>query len=310
MGALPPNPRWGDGLPRPRLLMGVAMDDVQNRIKEKMAWEKELEVVLEAVEEAGKMLIKETERKEGVRGKGDKAAIDDEIDAYLRGILHRAFPNDTILSEEGGEINGTSGRFFWIDPHDGTRDFLLGRRETSISVALLEDDHFALGVIYAPFSTELTGEAGLFVSCREGGSLQSHRQRVEKKMNRKGGDHQLSGEDRVLITTRLRGDALEKNRAAFSPARLEFCASIATRLALVALGEACMGLTIHALSGWDIAGGQALLQAAGGDLFDQELQPILWKQGHPVKESRAYFGVREYDTLLQLTPALKRHLLL
>jgi myo-inositol-1(or 4)-monophosphatase len=274
-----------------------------------MAWEKELEVVLEAVEEAGKMLLQETERKDGIRGKGDKAAVDDEIDAYLRGVFHRAFPKDTILSEEGGEICGTSGRFFWIDPHDGTRDFLLGRRETSISVALLEDDHFALGVIHAPFSTELTGKDGLFLSCREGRFLQNHRQRAEKKANQKEEERELSSEDRILITTRLRGEALEKNREAFFPARLEFCASIATRLALVALGEASMGLTIHTLSGWDIAGGQALLQAAGGNLFDQELLPILWKQGHPVRKSCAYFGVRKYDTLLQLTPALRKYLL-
>ncbi len=107
------------------------------------------------------MLLAEAARKGGPRGSGQKAQVDDEIDALLSEQLKRAFPEDTVLSEEGGLRAGKSNRFFWVDPHDGTRDFLLGRRETSISIALFVKDRPVLGVVHAPFLRR-SGANGFF----------------------------------------------------------------------------------------------------------------------------------------------------
>lgn len=264
-----------------------------------------MELVLTSIEVAGQMLIQETQRKGGVRGKGNKAAIDDEIDLYLRKTLNRAFPQDSIWSEECGMLEGSSGRCFWIDPHDGTKDFLLGHRETSISIALIEDNHFCLGVVHAPFSTPLTGSNGLLISCRDGNYLENHRKSVVLSEI----SHTLTVEDRILVTKRLSGQLLDKNRQIFEPAQLMYCSSIATRLALVAIGQASIGLTIHTLAAWDFAGGQALLQASGGDLFDQYADPITWQNNLPVNNASAYFGTRNPRLLKDLMPAIRENLL-
>jgi 3'-phosphoadenosine 5'-phosphosulfate (PAPS) 3'-phosphatase len=47
------------------------------------------------------------------------------------------------------------------------------------------------------------------------------------------------------------------------------------------------------LAAWDFAGGQALLQGAGGDLVDQRGTPIAWTGVDPSGEGRAaYIGAR------------------
>ena len=45
--------------------------------------------------------------------------------------------------------------FCWVvDPHDGTRAFLEGRRGSAVSIALLRRGEPVLGVVYAPSSPD------------------------------------------------------------------------------------------------------------------------------------------------------------
>jgi histidinol phosphatase-like enzyme (inositol monophosphatase family) len=53
-------------------------------------------------------------------------AADREIEALLRGEILRDFPGDAVLGEEHGEITGTSGWRWIIDPIDGTISFAAG----------------------------------------------------------------------------------------------------------------------------------------------------------------------------------------
>ena len=267
----------------------------------------ELELSLEAVREAAELLRAESRRPDGPRGSGMKAPVDEEIEALLCDRLSAAFPEDHIVSEESGGRKGTNNRAFHIDPHDGTRDFLQGRRETSISLALLEDGIFRMAIVYAPLSVPLLGGSEMLVSWCEGGELLHDGQPVQAPTPKR----ELDEDSLVLISTRVRGESLAANQRAMAPARLEACASIATRMALVAIGVADVAMTLnHRIQTWDLAGGQALVQAAGGEVVDPDQQPHSWS-GRDIELSPrlGYFGARDLalaqNTASRMLPLLK-----
>lgn len=75
---------------------------------------------------------------------------DREVEEFLTASLRQAFPEDGIFGEEGGEITGTSGRIWVIDPIDGTFNFVRGSENWAVSVGLYENRRPVFGVIHAP----------------------------------------------------------------------------------------------------------------------------------------------------------------
>jgi len=67
------------------------------------------------------------------------------------------FPGDGWLSEETRDsAERLSKKRVWVvDPLDGTRDFIAGRTEFVVSIALVEDAEPVIGVIYNPVTEEL-----------------------------------------------------------------------------------------------------------------------------------------------------------
>ncbi len=247
------------------------------------------------------MLKAEAARPGGPRGAGMKAPIDEEIEAFLMDRLAVHFPDDAVVSEESGGRPGTSGRAFVIDPHDGTRDFLQGRRETSISIALATQGRLELGLVYAPFASERTGPKGMLVSWATGEPVRHNGQALAPRPSAQASSGFEPG-DVVLASTRLKGERLEDNRRRLSPAQVVPCASIATRFALVALGKAQAGFTFNnPLSDWDFAGGQALLEAMGAALVGPDGQRVSWSgTGSKPAKLNGYFAARDEALAKQL----------
>ena len=240
-------------------------------------------MILELVEEGAELLRAEATRDGGPRGEGAHADVDDEICALLVERLHAAFPDDTIRSEELPEVRGGSGRAWVVDPHDGTSHFLRGSRDTSISIGYVEGGRLRLGVVFAPLASPLTGE-GLLVSWAEGDTLRRNGEEWSPGVGPEQFEDGPGGP--ILVTPRLRTPRHEL----VAPHRLVGCGSFATRLALVATGEAVGGLTVHnQLSDWDYAGGQALLRARGGALVGLEGQRVEWEGCRPRQTGLRFF---------------------
>ena len=53
-------------------------------------------------------------------------SVDIEAELMARRVLHRTFPDDGFLGEEQGEVKGTSGFRWVVDPIDGTASFTRG----------------------------------------------------------------------------------------------------------------------------------------------------------------------------------------
>lgn len=81
-------------------------------------------------------------------------AADREAEEALRDIICRERPQDGILGEEYGEVAGTSGRRWVLDPVDGTRAFIVGHHMWGTLIALEVEGERILGIIDQPVLRE------------------------------------------------------------------------------------------------------------------------------------------------------------
>lgn len=78
------------------------------------------------------------------------SAADLASQELILGELSRLRPSDGVLSEEGANRNGTSGLTWVIDPLDGTVNYLRGRDEFGVSIAVVDEDGPVAGCVHAP----------------------------------------------------------------------------------------------------------------------------------------------------------------
>jgi len=226
------------------------------------SFEQYLNVAVKAARAAGDLLRADLHRAAGPRGEHDKAPADTEAEQLIRDILLGVTDDFGFLGEETGRVPCAPGSPVWvIDPNDGTRDYIKGRRGSSVSIALVFDHRPVLGVVH-PFCwpddrgamyTAVDGRPGVW---KDGAP-------VDVRL-----PERLGEEDLVLVSGG--GDrAARSNLLCTKPARVVSIPSIAHRLARVAAGEATATTSLYAPKTWDFAAGHCLVLAAGGALVDE-----------------------------------------
>src|SRR4030042_883325 len=89
-----------------------------------------------------------------------KGVIDLVSDAYHRSeqfllsSIRQHFSGDTIVAEESGKHTGTADHAWYIDPLDGTVNYVHGLPFYSVSIAYAEGGLVRLGVVYDPSRDE------------------------------------------------------------------------------------------------------------------------------------------------------------
>jgi ADP-ribosylglycohydrolase/fructose-1,6-bisphosphatase/inositol monophosphatase family enzyme len=247
-----------------------------------------LEQATVAARRAGNLLRADLHRAGGPRGAEDKAEADTEAEKLVRGWLLGAFLGWGFLGEETGYVAGHPGEPVWlVDPNDGTRDYLKGRRGSAVSIALLVKGVPRLGVVLAFASPDDAGD--LFTWAEGCGPVLRNGRPVEPRP-----PGALGPLDVVLVSSAADSDATG-NLACVTPARFRAMPSIAYRLALVAAGEAAAAVSLNWPSAWDYAGGHALLRGVGATLVDEQGREVTYG---PDGRSRCVcaFGGREEAT--------------
>jgi myo-inositol-1(or 4)-monophosphatase len=92
-------------------------------------------------------------------------AADKGAEEAIRALIQRERPADGILGEEYGEVEGSSGRTWVIDPVDGTRAFITGNTQWGTLIALNEFGSPVLGILDQPVLGERfigTGDSAEF----------------------------------------------------------------------------------------------------------------------------------------------------
>ncbi len=244
-----------------------------------------LDCAVDVARAAGEVLRREFHRAGGARGSGLHADIDLEVERLISARLREEFPSWYYVGEELGENGGDDNTPCWaVDPNDGTKNYLKGRRGPSVSLALIRDGAPVLGVVY---SYGYPDDDGDLIAWAEGQPLTRNGQAVE------GGPQTEPGPALVVLSSGSAQRKWRANLAVTSPARLLAMPSIAYRLALTAVGDADLGVTVREPSSWDMAGGQALLRAAGADLFNHNGEPVRYNvDGNIANPTPFYFGGR------------------
>jgi ADP-ribosylglycohydrolase/fructose-1,6-bisphosphatase/inositol monophosphatase family enzyme len=243
-----------------------------------------LEQATAAARTAGELLRADLHRPGGPRGRADKAEADTEAERLVRGSLLGAFPGWGFLGEETGHVCGRAGQPLWlVDPNDGTRDYLKGRRGSAVSIALLVDSLPRVGVVFAFASPDDRGD--LFTWAEGCGPLLRNGGPVAAPSS-----EGLGPLDVVLVSSAGDSDPTG-NLACVTPARFRAVPSIAHRLALVAAGEAAAAVSLNWPTAWDYAAGHALLRGAGGTLLDEQGREVAYGVGQ--SHCVCTFGGRE-----------------
>lgn len=185
---------------------------------------------------------------------GDLAA-----DQAIRTVINHRCPGDTIFSEERTDDPRRLGarRVWIIDPIDGTKEYLAGRPDWAVQVALAIDGHLVLGVLAMPgLGVTALGVPGM-------GAWQIIDDRREPL-------HCTQNEERVLVASSSRRNrpGLEKVQAALPEFTTRFVFSIGVKAWHIISGEAALYVHTKPLAEWDAAAPAALLIAAGGRATD------------------------------------------
>ncbi|MFW5828135.1 MAG: inositol monophosphatase family protein [Alkalispirochaeta sp.] len=256
----------------------------------------DVDLAVSIAREAGALLREEFHRPGGPRGHGGHAEIDRPTEELIRRRLLDARPDDAFLGEETGAVestvtDATSRRRWIVDPNDGTSEFLKGARGPSVSIALVVGDRPVLGVVYAYAAPDDRGDlicGGEDLGLWRGSAVQDELTVVGRPTAHRGS----AQPGRVAVSNgAFRTDELRAaNEALCAPWEPVPVPGIAYRLALTAVGEMRVATTLTAPWSWDMAGGHAVLLAAGGDLFTRDGRPVRYDRSGHCTHAPAYFG--------------------
>ncbi len=123
-----------------------------------MNYERELQIALEIVRQAGELALRYFHTATPVEEKQDASPVtiaDRECEKLIGHLIQKNFPQDGIVGEEKMSVPSRSGRRWLIDPIDGTRDFVRRNSYWSIQLALQNAGQVVLGIIHCPCLNEM-----------------------------------------------------------------------------------------------------------------------------------------------------------
>ncbi|QDX82664.1 3'(2'),5'-bisphosphate nucleotidase [Denitratisoma sp. DHT3] len=235
-----------------------------------------LERLLPVARAAGRAIMDIYATDFAVRGKSDASPVteaDEKAEAVILPELARLTPDIPVVSEEeasAGRIPAVAGRFWLVDPLDGTKEFINRNGEFTVNIALIDNHRPVLGVVLAPALERMFAGAegvGAFVE--------------EKGQRRAIHCREVPAEGLTVVASRSHGDAeaLEKFLAGRKVAS-QTNAGSSLKLCLVAAGEADLYPRLGRTMEWDIAAGDSVLRAAGGIVKTLDGAPLAYgKQG-------------------------------
>jgi myo-inositol-1(or 4)-monophosphatase len=171
-----------------------------------------------------------------------------------------------------------------VDPIDGTRGYLAGKPDWSISVALVENGRPVLAGLYAPVADEM------FLGVHGGGATVN-------------GVRLQANADDTLAGARLAGPQghlrkLVELAPGLSPQPKIH--SLALRLARVAQGALDAAMASRNSRDWDLAAADLLVHESGGAMTDVEGRTPVYNRPNPVHAALIAAGAARHAAMLAL----------
>lgn len=256
----------------------------------------DLALALDAAFTAGQAALEWFGEDPSVRHKGpDQPVTDADVraDRILFDRLMGARPGYGWLSEEMPERERLEPERVWVvDPIDGTRSFIRGYREFSVSIGLVEGEEVVMGVVHNPASREVywaRRDAGAYGAEEWTGGAAGGRRLVAgvgagASPGPDPGDGPSTGggpdERPALLASRT-----EIRRGEFRPFeaawRVVPLGSTAYKLAGVAAGKGAAYLSRGPKSAWDVAAGALIVEESGGRATDLAGERLRFDRSDP-----------------------------
>lgn len=234
----------------------------------------------QAALEAGQCILRVAAAGHGVRIKPDQSPVtdaDEQAEAIILTHLARYFPEIPVVAEEeiaaGCTPDCGGGRFFLVDALDGTKEFINGKPDYTVNIALIEAGIPVGGVVYAPSYRRIYSG---FDSNAEAVTL----------------DAQGIALRREPIRTRPPAAPLIAiaSRSHNSPETDSYLTGLGTgcsqsvgsslKFCMLAEGDADVYPRFSRTMQWDTAAGDAVLRAAGGVTLELDGTPLRYGERH------------------------------
>lgn len=229
-----------------------------------------IDYIVTIAREAGKKILEISHRGANVRLKKDCSPVTDADEAankLIVGHLRSLTPDIPILAEESAELSMSSAPRFWlVDPLDGTREFIDGRDEYTVNIALIESGNPVLGVVLLP-ARQL-----LYAGVMSEGAWRQHKYGPRTPISTR-----FAPETR-LIAVASRSHSNNKTNAWLKKAGVAEVvrAGSSLKFCLIAEGSADIYPRLGRTMEWDTAAAHAVLQAAGGSIVTLSGEPLTY----------------------------------
>jgi 3'(2'), 5'-bisphosphate nucleotidase len=226
------------------------------------------EVLADIVEEAARLILPLWRSGVEVHSKADESPVTEADRRGEKLILQRLaehFPDIPVISEEDASEFGTpdsiAARFFLVDPLDGTKAFVRGDPHFTVNIGLVENGQAVCGAVCAPPS----GETWF---TKDG-------QALKRQMGDASPAQPVSvrpwpaGAAIALISHTMKEETVQKLMGEYG-FHLREPMDSSIKLCRIAEGAADIYPRHGPTMEWDVAAGQAVLEAAGGSFLTPE----------------------------------------
>lgn len=205
------------------------------------------------------------------------------INALFEERLRAARPEDGWLSEETPDTPQrlTRERLWIIDPIDGTRAFMEGRKEWCVAAALAVKGRPVLAAVYRPALEE-------FYSARAGDGAVLNGEALHIPDSGTLESAQIAGNRKALGALSFTG--INADYSGALPLQL--------RLAYVAAGRLDGAVSAGKRNDWDLAAGELLVLEAGGAVSGTSGEGYIYNRAEPWQQGLVAAGAKRHAALI------------
>ena len=228
--------------------------------------DRELNTAAQIAREAASVVMEVYARDFAVAYKGERDPVTDadaRANALIVAALRKAFPDDGVVAEESPDKSDAlrAGRVWYVDPLDGTKEFIAKNGEFAVMIGLAINGEAQLGVVLQPAKDKLYAGvvgAGAWVETQAvaGGG---------KRRSLQVSDQPDASKLRLVVSRSHRGEATDLLVAKLGITEEHRSGSVGLKVGMIA--EQLVDLYVHPsdrTKAWDACAPEAILRAAGG----------------------------------------------
>lgn len=237
--------------------------------------------------QAGHLIMDVYETDFNVDRKDDSSPVteaDEKAENLILEALTKLAPDLPVLAEEAvsaGKIPEIGDRFALVDPLDGTKEFIHKRGEFTVNIAIIEHGRPVMGVVYAPALNRLfvaeTVSSAWQAEAAPGSAVPAPDKRTPLQIRKAPAEGltAIASKSHRTPETDAFLNKFNIDNLISAGSSLKFC--------LIAAGEADLYPRMGRTMEWDTAAGQAVVEAAGGRVLEENGSPLLYG-----KKARGY----------------------